>query len=77
MDKKIRLGAPNLLMMHFRLLIPLGIHQLMIWLSIIKFIIVRWNMTMSATIMTNPREFGVEKISALVTMFDMMLRLVT
>lgn len=77
MNQKIRLGMPNLLMMHFRLHIPLGVHLLVIWLSTIQFIIVRSNVTTSTTVGTNLREFGVEKISVLVIMFDRMLRLVT
>lgn len=63
MNKNIRVVMPNLLMMPFRLLIPLGIHMLMMRLSTIQFIIVWWN--------------GVEKINALVIVFDMMMRLVT
>lgn len=63
MNKNIRFDIPNLLVMPFRFLIPLGIHMLMMWLTTIKFKIVQWN--------------GVEQIKALLMMSDMMLIHVT
>lgn len=77
MNKNIRPDTPNFLMIHFRLLIPLEILSLMMWFSTIEFIIVRWNVTMLTIIVTNLREFGVDKISVLIIMFDNILRLVT
>lgn len=63
MNNNIRLAKPNLLMMPLRLLIPLRMHMLMVWLSIIKLIIVQGNEG--------------DTINVLVIMFDQMLRHVT
>lgn len=63
MINNIQLSMPNLLMMYFILLIPLGMHMLMMWLSFIQFITVEWN--------------KVDKINAQVITFDKMLKLDT
>lgn len=62
-NKNIRLAIPNLLMMPFRLLIPLEMYMLMMWLSTIRL----------TTLQGNEGDTN----NALVIMFDQMWRHVT
>lgn len=63
MNKNIRLSKPNLLMMPLRLIIPLSMHMLIVWLTTIQLIIVQGNEG--------------DTINVVVIMFDQILRYVT